>query len=96
MTNKHAQRTAMGRQFLDVKSTQAVFPQHELDRAQRKVGKMLVVDRVELRALDHAQQMRKFQRRHASRFSSTRKPATKSRISGTCASTLLAAIKSAP
>ena len=56
---------------------------------------VFVVDRVELDLLDQAQEVRELERCDAFGFSSMAKPPTKSFMSGTCASTLLAAIRSA-
>ena len=44
----------MRRQFLDIEHAKAVMGEDPLDREQRKIGEMLVIDRVELAFLRSA------------------------------------------
>ena len=66
-----------------------------LDRDEREVREVLVVDGVELVLAHQPREMRELQRDDAFGFSSSLMPATKSLRSGTCASTLLPTMRSA-
>lgn len=85
----------MGRQFLDIEDLQPASGEDTFDGRERQVGIVLVIDRVELDAFDQPQEVRKLEGSDAVRLQRIAKPLTKSAISGTCASTLLAAVRSA-
>ena len=57
----------MRRDLLDVEELQPVRCEHALDRKEREVREVLVVDRVELRLLDQPQQVRELHREDAVR-----------------------------
>ncbi len=61
MAAVHAQAAPVRRDLLDVGDAQAAGGEDAAHRVERQVGEMLVVDGVELRVLDQAQQMREFQ-----------------------------------
>src|SRR5437667_10004938 len=61
----NAQAAAMGGQLLDIPYTQARRLENPLDREQREVGKVFVINRVELSVLDQPHQVRKLQRDRA-------------------------------
>jgi hypothetical protein len=52
-------------QFFEVEDGESVTLEQPLDRQQREIGIVLVIDRVEVIRFDHAEQMRKLQRDHA-------------------------------
>ena len=62
MATVDAQAAAVRGQLLHVAHAQAGAGEYRGHRVERQVGKMLVVDRVELRVLDEAHQVRKFER----------------------------------
>ena len=67
-----------------------------LERREREVAEVLVVDGVELAALDHVADVGQLERRHAVRRAGSRESRRRSRCrSATCASTLLACRTSA-
>ena len=55
----------MGLLLLDIEQQQAMGRTDPLDRDQREIGIMLVVELVELVALERALEMRELERRHA-------------------------------
>ena len=61
------QRAAMGRDLLDVEHLEAVARGHALDRDQREVGEVLVIDGVELVLVDQRLEMRELERDDALR-----------------------------
>jgi hypothetical protein len=67
MLGPDAQRPAVRRQRLDVPHRQALGREDALHRAQRQVREVLVIDRVELRLLHQAQQVRELDRDRARR-----------------------------
>ena len=86
----------MGLELVDVEELQAVRREDLAGGQQREVREVLVVDRVELVALDQAQEMRDLDRGHAVRARARcAMPPTKSLRSGTWAMTLLATSRSA-
>ena len=84
----------MRRQRLDVEDRQPVALEHAFDGVQRQVRVVLVVDGVELVLLEKPEQVWKLEGRDAVGLRSAAKPPTKSLMSGTWASTLLAATRS--
>ena len=62
VTGMDAQRTAMRRQTIDVEYRQAMTREHLVDHQQRKIRKVLMIDRVELAFRDQPQQVRKLDR----------------------------------
>ena len=85
----------MGLELVDVEELKAMGIEHLARSQQREIGEVLVVDRVELVALDEAQQVGNLDRRHPWGASTSAIPPTKSLRSGTWAMTLLAASRSA-
>ena len=71
--HEKAQGAAMRRQFLDVESDKTVRGQNALHRHEREIGKVLVIDRVELQFADEVQDVRKFEGRDAARLENFRK-----------------------
>src|SRR6266705_75388 len=67
MTTVDAQRTAVRRQFLDVKKRDAVVRKDPFDRHERQVAEVLVVDGVELVVGYQPRQMRELHGDHAMR-----------------------------
>ena len=65
MARINPERTAVRRQFLDVEQSQTVRREDFLGCQERKIGEMLVIDRVELVLFHQAHQVRKFHRDHA-------------------------------
>src|SRR6185503_16120233 len=63
---KDSQRAAMRGQFLHVEERNAMSGENPLDRAEREVAVVLLVDRVELIAFDQVYQVGKFNGQHAS------------------------------
>ena len=59
---EHPERAAVGRDLLDIEHTQAVAPRQSLDGEEREVGKVLVVDRIELIFREQPLEMGKFER----------------------------------
>src|SRR6185437_16197003 len=57
VADKEPQRAAMRPQFLDIEDAQTVSGQQRLDRGQREIPEMLVIDGVELVLVDKAQEM---------------------------------------
>ena len=62
-------------QLLDVAHAQAVTREDRLEREQRKIREMLVVDLIELHVDDRAQHVRELDRRESVRFQDDRDPA---------------------
>ena len=65
MASEHAQRTAMGRQFLDIEHPHAMVFPDALMGEQREIRKVLVIDRVELVLLDQPEDVRPLDGHHA-------------------------------
>ena len=63
-----SQRTAMSFQFLDIDHRKTVTRQHRHRGAERKIRIMLMINRVELAAVDETQQVRELQRDDATRL----------------------------
>ncbi len=61
------QRSAMRRELLDVEHLEAVPPRQAIDRDEREVREMLMIDGVELVLVDQPLEMRKLERDHAVR-----------------------------
>src|ERR1700737_2676115 len=59
------ERSAVSRETVDVEDGEAVRSKHLLGHEHREIGKMLVVDRVELAASHQLEKMRNFDRDHA-------------------------------
>ena len=74
MGDEHPQRPAVRRQFLDVEHVEPVAREDPLDAEQRVVHEVLVVDRVELVALDQPGKMRDLDREDAGRRQEERQP----------------------
>ena len=90
------QRAAVDRQPLDTADAQAVPREEPVERGQREVAEVLVVDRVELAAVDQVLDVGRLDDRHAVVACRMRgMPATKPFRSGTWARTLLAWMTSA-
>ena len=85
----------MSRELLDVEHRQTVRARNPAHRGQGEVREVLVIDGVELVSPRQPQQMRELERRDTIRLEQVAKPATKSLMSGTCARTLLATMRSA-
>ena len=58
----------MRRQFFDIVQIKLMRRKNLPRRVKRKIGKMLMIDRIELMLLDQPQDMGKFQRHRAMRF----------------------------
>ena len=85
------QRAAVDRDALDVDDDEPVAREQRVERGEREVAEVLVVDRVELAAVDHVLDVRRLDHRDAVVGEQrSRCPATKPFRSGTCASTLFA------
>jgi len=61
MAGEYAQRSAMSLQFFNVENTQSFAFHNPVDDPERKIGKMLVIDRVELFFFNHAKKVRKLE-----------------------------------
>ncbi len=73
MTAEEPQAAAMGRKLLNPIDPEASCQENTLHGQQRKIGKVLVIDRVELPLRDQLQQMGKFQRDRATGLERNRK-----------------------
>src|SRR5207247_1577673 len=62
-----AQRAAVGGELLDVEEGQSVSGENPLDRQQREIREMLVIDRIELVLLDEPHQVRELDGGHTAR-----------------------------
>ena len=60
----NAQRAAMGGKVFDIKHLKAVSGREAIDRHQRKIREMLVIDRVELVFVDQPLEVGKLERNH--------------------------------
>ena len=89
MLRVHPQRTAVGRELLDVVDVEAVRAKISTIVAEREVREVLVVDRVVLEASRRWSRCGNSNVAVPSVASRSLTPATKSFMSGTCARTLL-------
>src|ERR1700733_10343589 len=64
MAQVDPKRAAMRRQLLDVENSELMASRHTLNRHQREVGKVLVVDGIKLVLLDQPLKMRELQGDH--------------------------------
>ena len=67
----NSQAATMGGKFFNIPHSQAVGLEDAIYGVQRQIGKMLVIDGVELGVLDQAHQMREFQGNGAAGFQSS-------------------------
>src|SRR5262245_2450565 len=65
MANEKPQRSTMGRNLLRIEHPQTVPREDLLNREQRQIGEMLVIDRIELQSADQVEHVRKLDGEYA-------------------------------